>query len=90
MPEEKKDWALKTGDDVAGALDWVRRRMGTSGFLVVAVGLNSVAYAKDPKLSPKDAVEMLEAQLKMLRQGFHTIESQRVTRGCGKREDAGQ
>lgn len=88
MPvEERKDWALKTSDDVAAALDWVRRRMGASGFVVVAVGLNSVAYAKDPKLSPKDAVEMLEAQLKMLRQGFHAIEAQRVTRGCGKRED---
>lgn len=87
MAGSKVNSTPKTADDIANAVDWVRRIMGESGLMVIAIGLNSVAYAKDPKLSPGDAVQILEAQLKMLRQGFHGVEAQRVTRGCGPRAD---
>lgn len=84
---EKKDWAIKTADDVAQALDWLRRRMGNSGLVLVAVGVNSVAYCKDVSLSPEDAAELITAQVPALRQGFYRIQSERVTRGFSKRED---
>jgi hypothetical protein len=87
MAGEKKDWAIKSADDVAQALDWLRRRMGSSGLVLIAVGVNSVAFCKDVAVSAEDAAELVAAQLPALRQGFYRIQADRVTRGFSKRED---
>jgi hypothetical protein len=78
-------WELKSAGDVAQGLDWLRRRMQGSGLVLVAVGINSVAFAKDNSVSPDDAADLIEAQLPALREGFHRLQSQRVTRGFHRR-----
>jgi hypothetical protein len=80
-------WEMKSAGDVAQGLDWLRRRMQGSGLVLVAVGINSVAFAKDSGLSPDDAADLIEAQLPTLRDGFHRLQNQRVTRGFNRRED---
>lgn len=82
---DSSNWDLKSADDVAQALDWLRRRMKGNGLVLVAVGVNSVAFCKDVGVSPDDAADLIEAQLPTLRQGFARIVSQRVTRGWNKR-----
>lgn len=80
-------WDIRTADDVAQALDWLRRRMGGNGLVLVAIGTNSVAYSKDVALAPDDAAELIEANMPALRRGFDRLKSERVTRGSSKRED---
>lgn len=87
MAENVNSWELKSADDVAQALDWVRRRMGASGLVLVAIGVNSVAYCKDAKLAPDDAARLLEAQMPALRRGFQQLKTDRVTRAASRRED---
>jgi hypothetical protein len=82
-----KRWELRSAQDVAEALDWLRRRMGEGGLVLLAIGVNSIAFAKDPKLGAEDAADLIEQQLPALRREFPRIESQRVTRGCSRRED---
>jgi hypothetical protein len=80
-------WEMKSADDVAQGLDWLRRRMEGNGLVLVAVGVNSVAFAMDSKLSPDDAADLIEAQLPTLRDGFHRLKSNHVTRGFNRRGD---
>ena len=92
------DWPIKTADDVAQALDWLRRRMNGAGLVLVAIGPNSVAFSLDSQLAAKDAVALLEAQLEggALERGLADLKRRRrlpdgttgtVTRGCAKRDD---
>ena len=81
------DWDLKTPDDVANALDWLRRRMKGQGLLLVAIGANSIAYAKETTISPQEALEAMEANLQNLRRGIEQLKSLQVTRGSRRRED---
>lgn len=83
------DWEIKSAQDVAEALDWVRRRMKGSGLVLVAIGANSVAYAADQQLAPRDAVELLQAQIDKgtLERGLIDMKRARVTRGTARRED---
>lgn len=83
----EKKWELRSADDVAQALDWLRRRMGGGGLVLVAVGVNSVAFAKDAKISPADASDLVERQLPNLRRGLARLQSEHVTRGFNRRED---
>jgi len=89
MPDKKDGWEFKTAADLAGFLDWGRRRMNvrSKGLLLVAIGLNSVAYAKAPDLRVDDAIRLLEAQLETLRRGLAEAEAARVTRGSKRRDD---
>jgi hypothetical protein len=84
---EQKGWDLKSADDVAQALDWVRRRMKGNGLVLIAIGVNSVAVSKDAKLPPHDAAEVLERQLPTIRREFARLQSHNKTRGFAKRED---
>jgi len=92
------DWPINSADDVAQALDWLRRRMNGAGLVLVAIGPNSVAFSLDGKLAAKDAAALLEAQLEggALERGFADLKRQRrlpdgkmgtVTRGWAKRDD---
>lgn len=82
-----ENWKLNSAADVASALDWVRRRMEGNGLVLVAVGVNSVAYSKDVRVEPEDAVRLLEAQLATLRRGFQQLKLEKVTRAAARRED---
>jgi hypothetical protein len=91
-------WEIKSADDVAQALDWLRRRMNGAGLVLVAIGKNSVAFAMDPQLAAKDAVALLEAQIEggALERGLADLKQRRrlpdgsmgtVTRGHAQRDD---
>ena len=86
MADNSNSWELKTPDDVAGALDWVRRRMKGNGLVLIAVGVNTIAFAKDPKLDSDDAANMLADQAATLRREFERISTDKVTRGFARRE----
>lgn len=73
MAEQKKEWELKSAKDVAGAVEWVRRRTKGRAMVVIAIGANSVAYSKDPRISPQDAANLLQSQLTAIRAGFERI-----------------
>jgi hypothetical protein len=85
--KDKVKWEINGAEDVANAIDWVRRRANGKVLAIVAIGENAVAISKEVKVSPEDAADMLEAQANVLRRGFAQIHSQRVTRGYVKRED---
>ena len=85
--QQKKNWELRSADDVAQALDWLRRRMDGKGLVLVAVGVNSVAYCKDVGVSAEDAAKLVEDQIQTLRRGFLKCQSNKVTRGASVRED---
>ena len=91
MPDKKDGWEFKTAADLEGFLDWGRRRMNarSKGLLLVAIGLNTVAFAKDPELRVADAIHLLEAQLETLKRGLAEAEAARVTRGSKRRTDIG-
>jgi hypothetical protein len=81
------DWPIESADDVAQALDWVRRRMKGKGLVLVAVGENSVAFSKEVGVSPGDAAELVANQIHTLRRGFQKLKDEKVTRGFLPRED---
>jgi hypothetical protein len=91
MPEDKKGWAFESAADLEGFLDWGRRRMNvrSKGLILVAIGLNSVAFAKEPGLSVEDAIRLLEDNLQTLKRGLKDAEAARVTRGSRRRQDVG-
>jgi hypothetical protein len=80
-------WEIKTAEDVAEALDWLRRRMKGKGLLLVAIGTNSVAFCKDPKINPDQASKILEANLGLIKRGLAQARDQKVTRGSAIRDD---
>lgn len=84
---DKKDWELRTGTDVAEALDWLRRRMKGRGLVLLAIGTEGVAYAVDPKLSAFAAAQMVAAQRPMLERDVLEMQRRGVTRGASRRED---
>lgn len=85
----KKEWELKTAKDVAEALEWVRRRTKGRALVLVAVGVNSIAFAKDPQVSPADAVQLIHDQIPSLRDGLDRLAAQTetTTRGSQTRRD---
>lgn len=85
MSRDDGKWELNSGDDVAKALDWLRRRMRGKGLVLVAIGVNAVAYAKDVDVKADDAADLIEAQLPALRAGFAEIHHKQ-SRGFRKRE----
>ena len=82
------EWELLTAMDVAEALDWLRRRMKGDGLVLVAIGPNAIAYCKDARLPPEEAVEMIFANLEAVRGGLERLETAGRTRGAVLREDA--
>ena len=87
MADKKAGWQLRSADDVAQALDWLRRRMEGNGLVLIAIGVNSVAVSKDAKLLPDDAADVLERQLPTIRRELARLQSHNTTRGFAKRED---
>ena len=86
MGDNQGSWEFKTADDVASALDWVRRRMKGNGLVLVAIGVKTIAFAKDAKIEAGDAVQILEEQLPALRKELERISAEKVTRGTARRE----
>jgi hypothetical protein len=85
MGDNPKSWKLETAGDVAEALDWLRRRMGASGLVLIAIGINTVAVCKDAKISPADAADLVESELPTLKQGFAQLQTRSETRGFLRR-----
>jgi hypothetical protein len=81
VADKSKSWEIRDAQDVAEALDWLRRRMNGKGLVLVAIGANSVAFSKEQDIAPEDAVALIENEISTLRHGFHNLRSQRVTRG---------
>ena len=81
------NWAIKSADDVAQALDWLRRRMGGAGLVLVAIGPNSVAYAMDTAVSVKDALHLVDSLIEdgTLERGLGDLRRRKVTRGFQRR-----
>lgn len=84
---ENRDWKIETADDVAQALDWLRRRMNGKGLVLIAVGVNSVAICKDTGVTPEDAAALIEQQQPALRTAFNSLKERKVTRGYYARKD---
>ena len=87
MGDNKDSWALSTAGDVAGALDWVRRRMDAKGkgLVLIAISENAIAYAKNPQLEPRAAAQMVWNELDSLERGFEELKRMKVSRGFQKR-----
>ena len=58
MPETWPQW-IESPKHVAEAADWVRWKTQGRVMLVIAVGVNSVAVAKNRELSAEDATAIL-------------------------------
>jgi hypothetical protein len=78
---------MTKAEDVAQALDWVRRRMKGKGLVLVAISPQAVVWSKEASVSAQDASELLEAQMPTLRRGFEQCKYLGVTRYWSKRED---
>jgi hypothetical protein len=89
MGDSAKSWDLKSPTDVAEALDWVRRRMKGNGMVLVAIGMNTVAYSLDKNMSAGDGAALVEAQVNMgtLERGFQELKLRAMTRGWSRRQD---
>lgn len=87
MPDNKDSWQLATAGDVAGALDWVRRRMNAKGkgLVLIAISENSIAFSKDPQLEPDVAARMVWHELDSIQRGFDQLKREKVTRGFARR-----
>jgi hypothetical protein len=89
VADQKREWELKTAKDIAEALEWVRRRSKGRALVILAIGVNSIAYAKDSNVTPADAVQLVADQLPSLRDGLSRIDAQpeKTTRGSHTRRD---
>jgi hypothetical protein len=90
MADEKKDWAIASANDAAEALDWVRRRLKGNGLVLVAISPTAVMCSKETRVSPHEAVTLIEESLRVIRATLERAEARRETRGCGAREDRDQ
>jgi len=84
---DTKGWEIRDAKDVAEALDWLRRRMKGKGLLLLAVGVNSIAFAKEVGVSPEDCEQLLHLNLPAILQGLIAMQNQRVTRSYIRRGD---
>lgn len=55
----RKGWDLTSKHSLDGACEWVREKSGA--ILVVAIRAEDVSFACDAQVSPRSAVEMLDA-----------------------------
>jgi hypothetical protein len=76
---------LTTPHLVAQALNWLRWRTRESALLIVAIGVNSIAIAKDPKLDPEDAISLLELEQDTIAQLLRRLKDQRNAYGSQQR-----
>jgi hypothetical protein len=53
-----KGWDLTSTHSLEGAVEWIRK--GSGALLVLVVRAEDVAFAVDGKVSPSDAVAMVE------------------------------
>jgi hypothetical protein len=80
---EKGKWELKSGEDVAQALEWVRQRTQGKSLVLIAIGRSGIAYSKAPGVSAADAVQYLEDELANLKQGLQQADA--ISKRCGAR-----
>lgn len=87
--EPKEGWPPKNAAKLTEVADWMRRGMNVhgKGLLVLAVGENSISFAKDPNISAQDAAGILWKNLDNLVRGLERLRNEGVTRGFIQRED---
>lgn len=56
-----KGWDLTSLHSLEGGAEWIRKNAGAQ--LVLVVRPNDVAFAVDPLISPRDAGELVRAEL---------------------------
>ncbi len=56
-----KGWDLTSLHSLEGAAEWIRKNAGAQLVLVVRSG--DVAFAVDPAIAPRDARQLVEAEL---------------------------
>lgn len=78
---------LEKGDDVAAVLDWVRRKTKGRALVGVMIGVNGVAVSRDAKLSPRDAIQLVRAQLDTIERALDLTLQKRETRAAAARRD---
>lgn len=88
-PNKRDNWPPKTAAKVAELTDWVRRGMNAhgKGILVLAVGENSITFAKDPATPAHEAAAILWKNIDNLMRGLERLQAEGVTRGYVQRED---
>jgi hypothetical protein len=70
----KAQWELNSAESVAAALEWIRKRTDGQARVLLAVGARDMAFVKDPNMSPREAMDLLEASLPFVRAGFEKQE----------------
>jgi hypothetical protein len=78
---DKPQWNLKSASDVGKALEWLRWRSEGGALVLLAIGRNSISYAKHPDVSAADAIEFIEQELHNLKLGLALLDRERLTRG---------
>lgn len=58
---KRKGWDLTSLHSLQGGAEWIRKNTGAQLVLVVRPG--DVAFAVDPNIAPKDARQLVEAEL---------------------------
>jgi hypothetical protein len=81
----KPVWELKSGKDVAEALEWIRQRTKGRAMVLVAIGANGISFAKDPDVRVADAITLLEGEMETLRTELTKMENARQRRGAARR-----
>lgn len=84
---DKSNWELSTAGDVAGALDWVRRRMDVKGkgLVLIAISENAIAVSKNAQLEPDIAARIVWNELDNIQRAFEQLKREKVTRGFARR-----
>lgn len=79
---------LTSSEHVGQALDWVRWKTQGKVMLVIAIGPNSIAIAKDRELRAIDAVEILENEAKTIAEILGQLDQRKVTHAAKRRQGA--
>jgi hypothetical protein len=82
---------ITTGEHTAQLLDYVVKKTDKRVMLVLAIGGNGIAVAKDQKLEPEAAIAMLESERQLISDLIESIHAgfERTKREFGHTRRAG-
>jgi hypothetical protein len=88
MSEQKK-WPdkLRSGPEIASALNWIRWRTEGRAMVVIAIGTNGIAIAKDQAMNSVDALELLRGELQNIAAAIATLDRNKSPQGAFRRGD---